>query len=184
MTIVMSTPVLSQKPFGENRTAPHQLEWRLDRAKWYRTKQQNLAWRQPPHPVHLTVEACTPRDLRLDAVRYRREFRIRQLAEVFAVGLIVSLIYPTRSWLTCLKCGLVYALVWYLFYFFRYWESRPDYVIQRFFVRRIVFPFPNITYVGPMGGVQLQILRENHPYRNCGRQAYVRSACGPGSLSD
>jgi len=114
--------------------------------------QQNLAWRQPPHPGHLTVEAFTPRELRLDAVRYRREFRIRQLAEVFAVGLIVSLLYPTRSWLTCLTCGLVYALVWYLFYFFRYWEIRTDYVIQRFFFRRIVFPFPSITYVGPMKG--------------------------------
>ena len=35
--MVMSTPVLSQKPYGENHTAPHRLEWRLQRAKWYRT---------------------------------------------------------------------------------------------------------------------------------------------------
>ena len=115
-------------------------------------QQQNLAWRQPPHPGHLTVEAFTRRELRLDALRYRREFRIRQLAEVFAAGLIVSLLYQTRSWLTCLTCGLVYALVWYLFYFFRYWEIRADYVIQLFFFRRIVFPFPNITYVGSIKG--------------------------------
>lgn len=68
------------------------------------------------------------------------------------LGLSYLFFNPTRSWLTCLKCGLVYAPVWYLFYFFRYWEIRTDYVIQRFFFRRIVFPFPNVTYVGPMKG--------------------------------
>jgi len=104
------------------------------------------------YPGHMTVEAGAPVRLRSDAMRYRKEFHIRQLAEVLAVGLIVSLFYPTRSLLTCLECGLVYALVWFAFYFYRYWEIRTDCLIQRFFFRRIVFPFSDITYVGPMKG--------------------------------
>src|SRR6185369_14242019 len=36
--IVISTSVLSQKPFGENRIRPHQLEGRLPRGKWYRIR--------------------------------------------------------------------------------------------------------------------------------------------------
>lgn len=86
-------------------------------------------------------------------MRYRKEFRIRQLAEVFAIGLavgfIVSLYYPARSLLSCLRYALIYTLVWCLFYLFRYWEIREDCLIQRFLFRRIVFPFSNITYVGP-----------------------------------
>jgi hypothetical protein len=104
----------------------------------------------------MTVEACVGGELGLNAMRYRKEFGIRQLAGTFAAGLaigfIVSLRYTPRSLLNCLRFGLTYTLLSCLFYFFRYWETRNDCLIYRFFFRRIVFPFSNIAYVGPMKG--------------------------------
>ncbi len=86
-------------------------------------------------------------------MRYRKEFGIRQLAGAFAGWFIVSLLfYPARSLLTSVRSSLIYALVGYLFYFFQYWEIRDDCLIYRFYFRRTVFPFANITYVGPMKG--------------------------------
>jgi hypothetical protein len=85
-------------------------------------------------------------------MRYRKELGIRQLAGAFAGMFICSLLFTKRSLLTSVYCGVVAALVWYQFYFFRYWEIRDDCLIQRFFFRRIVFPFSDITYAGPMKG--------------------------------
>src|SRR5579863_8408352 len=86
-------------------------------------------------------------------MRYRKEFGIRQLAGAFAGWFIVSLLfYPAHSLLTSVRSGLIYALVGYLFYFFQYWEIRDDCLIYRFYFRRVVFPFSNIVYAGPMKG--------------------------------
>jgi hypothetical protein len=87
-----------------------------------------------------------------DVMRYRKEFGIRQLAGSFAGMFICSILFMKRSLLTSAYCGVIAALVMFQFYFFRYWEIRDDCLIQRFFFRRIVFPFSEIRYVGPMKG--------------------------------
>jgi hypothetical protein len=85
-------------------------------------------------------------------MRYRKKFRANQPVETFAGGFICSLLYPGRSLLTCLRCGLAAALGWWIIYFFWYWEIRDDCLVQRHLFRRIAFPLSDITYVGPMKG--------------------------------
>lgn len=85
-------------------------------------------------------------------MRYRKKFRVHQPVEMFAGGFIGALLYPGRSLMTSLRCGIICVLVWWVMYFFWYWEIRNDSLVQQHLFRRIVFPFSNITYVGPMKG--------------------------------
>ena len=121
-------------------------------------------------------------------MRYRRELGLVRMSIWGAFGIILASNafregYPL--WTVCLIAVLV-ALSFYVPYLFWYWEIYPDRLIHRRYFQQIIFPFSEITYVGPMTGnsashksVRNWILVQNTD----GRSMIVQSAVPEAFLS-
>jgi hypothetical protein len=88
------------------------------------------------------------------SMRYRRELGVTRVGGWLALGAFLSagLFRKGHPLWVALFCGFAATLLFYIPHFFWYWDILPDRVVHRRYFRRSVFPFSEITYVGPLTG--------------------------------
>jgi hypothetical protein len=88
-------------------------------------------------------------------MRYRRELGRNAIAVWLCSAVIIAALTFRRdqSFWKASASGAGMVPFYYLLYLSRSWEILPDRLIERrFFRAAVVFPFSEITYVGPMTG--------------------------------
>jgi hypothetical protein len=87
-------------------------------------------------------------------MRYRRKIGAAGVIVWFAYAAITALaFYRSRhSVLSGAVAAIVVLLLFYVPHLYWYWEILPDRLVHRSYFQRTVWPFQEITYIGPLSG--------------------------------